>query len=291
MNDHELTILVPCWGEHHTDMLKRIPLRSLMQSGNLPACGLRRIYVDGFTKPGEEARLSEAIRSELGSLPIEIQVDPIPQGLDKWKHDLHPLLNIIDRVLQRGTKMLAVMPDIGFGNGSIGNLFRYARGKNVCVSAPHLRVLPDCPIQWPMTNAELLRLAMKHPHQSQREAWVNKSRNGHMGGISLTPLTDRLTAMVHHLPTPFLSTMSVSDRDFFRQAPDMGSFDHRWPSLLMMEGRYRVIGSSELFFAVEITEAHNNHVEMKDDALNSEIYREYELHHTVNEFFVIGLQT
>ncbi|MBV8074621.1 MAG: hypothetical protein JO140_04250 [Candidatus Eremiobacteraeota bacterium] len=59
------------------------------------------------------------------------------------------------------------------------------------------------------------------------------------------------------LPSPMFCSIEESDREYFNGYANgkVGSLDHIWTLKLISEHRWRVLGSSDLFFVAELTAA------------------------------------
>ncbi len=269
IDESTITIFCPCWGQRCLSDLERYALPSILQPGNLPACGYSKIIVRGSTI-GHSEPLMRALQPGFNGIP----------GAELWAYVygseqsalLDGLRDTIRHCITTRTRMLLMMPDTIIANGGIGNMREYARGKPVSVAAPHLRVtkppelicLPSIPEgKFPVMSPEsLVRFAFANPHQSLTDSFSDRDNGTRYGGISLTRISDRLTTIIHHVVTTYLCWFTESDARFFDSVTAFRAFDHEWPKLLLQEQRLRVFGSSELFFAVELTEPHMNRIEV-----------------------------
>lgn len=157
--------------------------------------------------------------------------------------------------------LLMATPDYIYADGSIETL-KIVAGNSFCAGFPHMRVLPDIldSIQGTPANDELVALGLKHQHPSW-EYSDKKAKNGvtHLGGISWTRVSDKVTAVQHYLPAPFYVNFTKKDLDFFLKKDFLFLvWDHVWPSVLIEDGRYRYLGSSDLALMLEVTDYQEN---------------------------------
>lgn len=292
VNENILTVWIPVWGAHHIGLMENFLIPSLLQPGNLSS--LRgQIHFDICTtaESVEEVNRS-AQRALAGWKTCSVSIAALPDGSQVISRGF---LNSIRSAIAARSRMLLAMPDTVFGNGSIGNLARYAFGKNICIAAAHLRVEHDAYMKATggkfsgASNAELVDVAEACAHQTARESHCESENCSWAGGISLTHIAPGLHAMIHHLPTPYLVFMTREDEEFFAHG-HLGFIDHVWPEKLVESGRLRVIGSSELFFAVEITATGNNTQPIKPNSQFEEAYCGQFKHHRANSMFVTALQ-
>src|SRR5262245_50261971 len=95
MNDKELTLFCPVWGRKFLDMFRDYALPSLMLPGNLPACGLEKLYVEhagqGREFPEAQQILGEALKP-LG-IPIELTHHELGSAPNIF-HGLEPAMRL-----------------------------------------------------------------------------------------------------------------------------------------------------------------------------------------------------
>lgn len=282
-----LQLFIPVWGDY-LSLLERYALPSLLWPGNLPSLPVN-IFVEAFTRSADAGRLREILTVAFAGLPnVEINVSAHDgRSVDRaaWAMQAG-----VARAGERSCRMLMVMPDTIFGNGSIGNLWRYAAGKNVSVAAGHLRVnapdftqaRPELTASSPLANDALVDLAWRFAHQSSAASWTNAANATGFGGIALTRLTPSLVTMVHYLPTVYLASFTAEDLEYFRRTYDFSAWDHDWPKRLVNgngNSRLRVLGSSDLFFALELTDPNRNLVTVAPGSAGNENYQHTELPH------------
>jgi hypothetical protein len=223
----------------------------------------------------------------MAGLPVEFKrQNPSMDGLRETVLNAHA----------RGTRFLTALPDFVFGNGSIGNMVSYARGKNVCVAGPHLRVNEDDFMGHfggrfkSATNSELVFLTMRYMHNNTRDFFTDQPNASHFGGVAITHLSNGAYAMIHHLPNIFLAWITDSDADYFKNCMDRDCYDHDWPKIPVAEGRYRMIGSSDLFYMAELT-GKDSHGLGATSLDNSETCWVDKPHFKTSHNFVISLRT
>jgi len=244
-------------------MLKRHALPSVMQEGNLPACGWTRLIVRGSTI-GPVEPLTEVLTKAFKGYPAEISVES--HGSDR-EATLGSLKGAIRHCIEQRCRLLLVMPDTLIANGGISNMRSYARGKPVSVAAPHLRVTAFPQHRKTLKAADLVSHALNSkPHQSVSDSFSDKDNGTRKGGISLTRINDHLTTIIHYLPTVYLAWFEESDAAFFDRAIAFRDWDHEWDAHLDREGRLRVVCDSEFFFAIELTEPGMNLIEITPES-------------------------
>lgn len=245
------------WGDQHADMYERVALPSLMQSKNrasIPPSSTLALYSD-------EKTMARVRDSSVGPWLIEPVL--IDAAEDSRTVQNKAIAREIKRCLETNSTLVMVNPDHFWGNGSLGNLIKLAAGRDICVAAPHPRVERNAFLnllpKHDVDNAELVALAVDTFHRSWRDANTALPKtNTFATGASISPLGNGLFAVSHVIPTIFLARFQRIDAEFFSIESNnggTGTWDHFWPELLIGMGRQRYIGSSDLFFAVELTDA------------------------------------
>ena len=272
----------------YIDFLDTVCLRSLFQSGNLPRLIKegRRIQISLYTKADDENKLTSVI--------------------DKWKWDgvdfkilVCDSPNIHERLFKdcvdSNAPMMLICPDFFFANGSIYNMASIKYKGKMCIAAAHLRV--DCEgfqrllleTEGEISASKLVSMAMKTPHQCLTEAFINKDCNGSRhGGLAIQQIgEDALWSVTHQLPSAILVNMQPDDLLVLK---DFGHYDHIWPTKLINEKRYKYVGSSDFFFAVELTSPENNRIKVLPGNLWNDECDQKSKHNIVNRNFLAVLR-
>ncbi len=298
MNDRAITLFCPVWGQHFHDLLEQYALPSLMLPGNLPKLGLDRIYVDVMGVHHEWENTQRVFREQLHGLPVEIRQIGMPRADRNIADGIRDCMNAC---IQRQTRMLLAMPDTIIGPGSLANIFNYAKGKPVCVAAAHVRVnedrfFADFPHWklWPF-NRDLCRAAFQIDAVNICD--TNKDNVTDVGAIAWTQINDDTRLMLHYVPTVYLAWFTQSDVNWWQQVNekgffDFGKWDHLWPTLLMNERRFRVVGSTNIFFAVELESAQrSNSLHPRPGTAGNELTNERNPHNDACGSFLIEVRT
>jgi hypothetical protein len=248
------------YGERYCDSFKRVTLRSVSQQPLNGAAiaddGIWSIYTSAESAP----RIIEILYHHKHVINI---VDVRRRG----SYDVmqRALVAEMEECFKTNSRMVMAPPDMFFGDGSIANLLALAsaRPDATCFSAPHVRVDHDkfmaaLPLGT-IDNPKLVQLALANLHCSWAQSDVTlDKRNNYYSGTSIQALpTLGYYAVTHVLPTCHLAQFTRDDLDAFKRYRS-GAWDHQWPALLIGKNRHRVIGSSDIFFAVELTKSDEN---------------------------------
>lgn len=173
-------------------------------------------------------------------------------------------VKVMDMCIKDGSQLLVSCPDFVWSDGSIPNMRKFAEQTNVCVSVPHMRVLPNIFENGFTTKpVELVGLAMKYPHASWTMSEHGKHFGTHKGAILWRKIRDGLITFQHRMPSPFLINPIQDDLKYFttndaKHLAAWGAIDHSWAEHLCKSQRWRYCLSSDLGFMAEITDPEKN---------------------------------
>ena len=267
--------------DSYIDIFENVLLRSLKQSGNIP-----RLVAEGHELRYYIYTRNDHNISRIRSIEIEgVQVE-VFDFHDIDNHDL--LQKIIQQSIGQDARLLFMSPDYFIGNGSIYNLCKYTSKTNMCISALHMRVDFDKFLgamgDKEISNPELVTIAMENLHKSWGEAFVDvASNNAYYSGSSIQPIADKLWSVCFRIPTVFLAKF---EQDDLRELSQFDHWDWEWPAFLIENNRYKYIGSSDMFFAVELTKTKENIPAIKHDGQWNDEFRVHKKHGEINKNFL-----
>lgn len=256
-------IMSTFWGEMHLDWFKRGCFESLSWTENrraiLDNCSTWNINTDEANFP----QIMEIFEECFPELKVKLRkTEELRKYID---HLQSALVTQVESCLEEKERFLFAPPDTIFSDGAVANLMKLGREPGTCVAVAHPRVLPDIlddiqTDQYTITSDRLVTKAWKHLHQSWADAESGHPRqNSFIGGVRWEKLSEKIYAITHHLPTPYFCDFTPEDLAYFKTRVSFGSYDHEWPSdLLIRQGRQRFIGSSDAGFICEITERLKN---------------------------------
>lgn len=256
------------WGEKYIEQFKRGCLKSLAWPKNkeaLKGCTFRVVT--------RECHAEEIERLVWNALDCNLEIELIPDQLDVGNggptidsHKVDPGFLLIrylgqaaHQCFQDQSKFFLAPPDTIFGDGSVENILRTGVVPGICVTVPHVRVLPEILNEIgdePISNARLVRTAFKHLHAS----WVNaedkaEKQSSLVGGVRWSDLGNEVYSVQHRLPTVYMASFFPQDVLHFQHANSMGTWDHHWPGeRLIRQARQRTIHSSDIAFIAEVTD-------------------------------------
>lgn len=263
----KLHVFTPVWGSHFTNLLEHALGRSFRWPLN--AQTLSNCIWTLFTSPVEKSHIEDLAKRIIPTASIRVLTSDrlfepqAPIGAFK----MQALLKSMRDCLDENTPMLMSTPDFIWADGSIHNMWDESypeEGQGLCVSIAHMRVLPEflkyahIPL-----STHLVANGLEHAHDSWNRSQANNENGIYHSGVCWRRISEGLVTVQHQMPSPFLVNFTESDLEEFSRwkgvtPPAFGEWDHNWPSKLLNEGRLRYIGSSDVAFMVEVTEADKN---------------------------------
>lgn len=258
-------ILSVFWGEPYKTWFIKGSLKSLAFKENHKAitesCSTWNIFCDSDQIPAIE----EVTKITFPLVKFNIQsTENLRAFIDQHQS---AMCWQIDQCLKAKERLLFAPPDTIFADGTIPNILKLGREEKTCVAIAHPRVLPEIlqdfisHIRYASPGpAQLVDLTWRHLHQAWSDAESGHPRqNSFIGGVRWQELSESLYAVTHHLPTNYLCDFTDEDLMYFKTRTSFGSFDHEWPSdLLIRQNRQRFVGSSDAGFICEITDKLKN---------------------------------
>jgi hypothetical protein len=274
-----LHIFTPVWGDYFTNLLDRALGQSFQWSTNARA--VENCIWTLFTTTGEKAKIAELAQRIIPTATIRILTNDrlLERNAEIGALKMRALLISIKQCLDENCTMLMSTPDFIWANGSLHNMIAESypdESQGLCVSIAHMRVLPSI-LEPILSNGyrergsgsdETVDHAFDHQHESwirsEIQTWTTPKANGiYHSGVAWRRASGGLITVQHQMPSPFVVNFRESDLKEFERwkgvtPPAFGEWDHNWPSKLIEEGRLRYIGSSDVAFMVEVTEADKN---------------------------------
>lgn len=268
-------IFTPCWGDHFKSLFVQALGSSLKWAANAKVLesSIWTICTDSQKSADDLVLAAQAI---IPTCKVRVQIQPrfIEPNAPIGSLKMQCLLKSIRQCLEERTPMLISTPDFIWADGSIQNMLDesyVSEGQNLCISIAHMRVLPSFLNEMHIlaglhnSGCDLVHLALEHAHDSWSRCEIGKDPNGiYYAGLSWRFIDRKsLITVQHQMPSPFLCNFTQSDYDEFARwkgplPPAFGEIDHNFPTKLINEGRLRYLGSSDIAFMVEITEADKN---------------------------------
>ena len=304
---NKLTITTFVYGNRYVDLFEKCCLRSLFQEGNIPFLlkhGYEITHLVYTTTP-DAGRLAEITnRAKLkylegtnvdqDKLSYQIITNPaVGYGRVIAKTNMIFLLQSVTYGVHNPAPFFLASPDYFIGDYSLSNLLAYQTKKDTCLAALHVRV--DAPsflnflegTQGNIQNPSLVRIAFGMLSQSWKDSFIDKDNNcSFHAGTAVQKIATNLYTVTFRIPTTFLARLNQSDLEYFSGHCDYGHWDHSWPEHLISQKRFKFIGSSDMFFAVELTAGDMNQSKCRAGDLWNDEYFSTKIHSETNRNFL-----
>ena len=244
---------------------KKILIRSLFQSGNIPALLKNQYSIEWrvYVQQKDMELVKESVKFYQDNLSPDqrelLQVNLIPFSSPKVFSLQKAFLDTMQIGIQLDAYCFLAFPDFFFGNHSVFNIVKLARGRRISIFSLHLRVEDEKFLKTienvsnEISNRELVRLTLENTHKAVMDAKIDAKSNGSFhSGLAIQEMTKDLLAVTFRIPSIYLASFTWSDFDYFSTHPYY-HLDHGWQTLLFKEERYEIIGYSDVFFMAEVT--------------------------------------
>ena len=161
----------------------------------------------------------------------------------------------LKKCIEKDEYLFLLMPDTVWGRGSVYNIVKYGIGQNACVLLPHLRAIKEeWELEMPCDIKHLVDELWRVPHQTTILADVRRRLNGSTTRQALWDMGS-FTLCNHYYPTVyFMKPNEAMDKWWEGRDKRHGwiNYDTNFLDHVVKEQNYRVIGSSEVAFCVEL---------------------------------------
>jgi len=296
-NDKKLLVFVMAWGAKYVDYFNECCLRSLLQSGNIPEL-INKGYQIKFsvhTTDEDSSEIKKMLNHSIDKAKLnsfvyfDVKTYKTPKGLKE-----KALLSIIEESIKERSMVLNATADIFYGNYSIDNMISANMGRGLCIAGPMFRINADefrlhlKNDEAEINNIELANHMFKYLNTDLKYSDISKLNTSRATGLAVQKINKETYLLTSRLPTIHIANFTKRDLNYFKRRP-FEDWDHRWPSILMAEGRYKMIGSSETFLCVEATD----HYEYENDVSeigNDDYHTNESFHKTINKSFLINIK-
>ena len=243
----------------YIEMYEQVCLRSLFQKGNIPWLIENGYDVEYlvFTKDDDSV-------AKIGAVIERNEREGFRFAVERFNEATNNSLlkEIIRKGIETGARVLFLNPDYYFSENALQHLVSYKSKNNMCVAATHVRVNDSAfkgaldHVKGDISAPKLVSMAMTCLHDSWGKSFVNEDENNSfISGSAIQPVGDNLWTVSFRIPTVFMANFQQSDMDFLQR---FDLYDHEWPCELIKDQRFKFAGSSDFFFAVELTREFTN---------------------------------
>jgi len=264
-------IVWPIWGEKFYNFFLNFCLPSLLQKGNL--LWLKSNYlieIDIYFRENLNVLLNDKNIKYLKSLD-NIKINFINCDDVFVKNKKNPMIEIfsdhVKKSINNKSLSIQILADLVYSENFFFNLLNTIDGKNYCYTFTHARV------DHKQISADLLKL--KFNNKNYNELRIDSKKLVSLASRNLTNtmiyqndktkmnLThtgisyrefDNHFVVISNVLHPYFCNFEKNDIDFIFNMKSFTETDRVFPSHLLMQSRLKVIASSNLLFAVELTD-------------------------------------
>lgn len=275
----------------YIEYFEKVCLRSLFQKGNIPHLvkeGYDIEYVI-YTKENEDIEKLEGVVARNRGKGFNFVINA------RYGNDNGAMIReMIELGMERDAFVFSLNPDFFFCDNALKNLVSYKFKNKMCVAATHVRVNDSefldkiSKVKGNVSAPKLVNMAMECLHPSWKDSFVsNDSNNSWITGSALQQISEKMWVATFRIPTVFFAKFEPSDHQFFTR---FDLWDHQWPTKLMEENRFKFNGSSDFFFAVELTKTGESIPQCEEGKLWNDDFHVGTKHAEVNRNFLVTLR-
>lgn len=269
-----INIFVVAWGSY-VDLFFKYSLPSLLQDGNLKWIKNNfQIEIDFYTNIDRSWVIKKYPEMEVILNDYNFKFKNVNSYLDKDKK-LSPDVQIniykdqIRKSLNNYATCIVVNPDMVYSDASLKNIMLINKGKNFCYSFIHPRVnMSSTKIALEkfrdennlinISSKKLVRLAWENLHDLEKCANDELDINITTRGKSWRKIDDKTIIVINSVVNPQIWNWKQKDLDYMSNLDKLSETDRAQPSYLLSDSRIRFITSSEILFAIELTDENEN---------------------------------
>lgn len=288
---------VSLWGAEYIEIFNKVLIPSLLQQNNIPKLFKENYELKFFifTKGDEPIFNNTNYKALRDYAKIEIinTLKSETYKINEKKYLRDCLTYFISESIKNHAYSMVLTPDHVYGDSSIYNLIKLVEGKDIGIGS-------ICPrINWnsfrdlddifneniTMSNKELVKFSLDNLHNAQKQCiGVNSI---YVNNFSIEEIKKNFYLVSSSRINVCIVKFTNSDLKFFNLTEDYNQIDFSWPRHLIKEGRYKLIGDSDLFFYSELTKENIQFKEIPKDKDMYELYASKKrlLNHIVNDTF------
>jgi len=253
---------------NYIDLFFTYTVPSLLQPGNILALSQigYRMELTIYTRTQKDVEVINSYRDQLDGIKKYMTIKIVPI---EWTQDFNTNDILTEALIQHFEKChgedawyFNVPGNKIFGNHSIANAMKLVEGKDICLACAYARVNKSSvdtseklqrlqSMQDTVENDELVDLTLQSSHASLLNTFDHCDENR---DLSIKAVSDQTYAVVMNIPDVFLISVKRDDINFFKRTGRYDNLDKSWARLLVRQNRIKLVGSSDLYFSIKLTD-------------------------------------
>tara|TARA_B100000965_G_C19602476_1_gene763617 strand:+ start:4359 stop:5456 length:1098 start_codon:yes stop_codon:yes gene_type:complete len=269
----------PVWGKEYLDNFFLYSLPSLLSENNLQwisknyECELDLYFCDDVEELRKKYESLNLIPNSIKVNFHNLEIDKNKSNYNKTQIDIY--IDHIKKCLEKNSMSMTLTADMIYSEDSLKNLILLSDGKNYCYGCSHARVLNNSKVKNSLNlykkngvidinHKKLVKIAFDN--LSKTYTMMNDQLDNNISHKSLSwrHVGEDKIAIVASLVHPFFCNFEISDLDMYSNLSKFAEIDRLIPQFLFQQSRLKIIPSSSIFFAIELTHEKDETLKSKD---------------------------
>ena len=262
MKTSKIHIFTMAWNEPFTGWLARFALPSLYQPANVPALVAEghRVTHHVFTIERDIPAILEAGKACGASLTVQAFEAPAGTMLRQIQAAL--LIGAAERAMADDAIFVPAAASTIWSDGSLANVVHVCDETDCATAAIYLladaekmaeNLMIDPALRTGISAPDLASICFETLHPGSRSTLNRDTSKAHLYGLGMMQLSPTLFALRNQVPSVAAVRFKPCDIALFRLENDFRCWDGpHWPGMLIREGRFTFLASSDLAFQVNL---------------------------------------
>lgn len=258
----------PVWGDEYLDNFFLYSLPSLLSKNNFHwisenyQCELDLYFCDDFDYLKKKYESISLIPKSIKLNVHKIKINKNDSSYDEKQLSIY--LDHIQRCLNNNSMGMTLTADMIYSEDSLKNLLLLADGKNYCYGASHARVLNSSKVKdnlnkykkdgaIEINHKKLVKIAYENLSKTFTMMNDKLDKNISHKSFSWRLIGEDKISVVASTLSPYFCNYEKSDYHMVSNLLKFSEFDRLIPHFLFHQSRLKIIPSSNVFFAIELT--------------------------------------
>ena len=267
-NKSKINLFLACLGKGIFRKFFLYSLPSLLSKNNLQwisknyECELDLYFCDDIEYLKEKYPSLNLIPNSIKINFHHIKIDKEKSNYDQIQLNIY--LDHINKCLKNNSMSMTLTADMIYSQDALKNLLLLADGKNYCYGCSHARVLNNSNVKSALKlyksnevltidHKKLVKIAFENLSKTYKMMNDKLTKNITHKSLSWRQIGDDKIAIVASLVHPFFCNFEKADFLMYSNISKFAEIDRLIPQFLFQQSRLKIIPSSSIFFAIELT--------------------------------------